>query len=390
MIKVSLKGAAVLLAAAALGGCLSSGPKTPDYKSKDLAPGPSLEIPPDLTRPGRDDRYQVPESPTAGRPNSATASTSAQGAVTPRVDPNEPVVLPEFGPLHMARAGSERWLVVPIPVEKLWPVVREFWQTNGFLLKVESPETGIMQTDWAENRAKLPSGLIRDLLGRYLDSIYSTGERDMFRVRLERGDDPATSEVFFSHRGMVETLTTTNLGNEGQTIWQPRPNDPSLEIEFLRRLMLQLGATEAKVQAVVAEGAVVGSDRAKILKDNAGVAALMVNEPLDRAWRRVGLVLDRAGFSVEDRDRANADYFVRYLDPALDEEAQKNKGFLSSLAFWRSDPKAASEQFHIQLISRGDQGTEVRVVSKEAKTPDANATAATARRIVALLYEQLK
>ena len=52
--------------------------------------------------------------------------------------------------------------------------------------RMDQPNLGIMETDWAENRAKIPQDFIRNTLGKLLDSVYSTGERDRFRTRLER------------------------------------------------------------------------------------------------------------------------------------------------------------------------------------------------------------
>ena len=73
---------------------------------------------------------------------------------------------------------------------QLWPIVKEFWQELGFIVNVEQPDAGVMETDWAENRARVDSGAIRNFLGRVLDSVYSTAERDKYRTRLERGGEP--------------------------------------------------------------------------------------------------------------------------------------------------------------------------------------------------------
>src|SRR5690606_8292183 len=104
---------------------------------------------------------------------------------------------------------------------------------SGFTVDSESPQTGIIETDWAENHAKLPLDFIRRSIGRAFDSLYSTGERDKFRTRLEPTPQGGTA-VYVTHRGMIEVYTSTG---EERRIWQPRPNDPELEAEFLRRLM---------------------------------------------------------------------------------------------------------------------------------------------------------
>ena len=99
-------------------------------------------------------------------------------------------MLPTSDKMRIARDGNQRYLIITdVPPDKVWPVVREFWQENGFLLVVDLPDAGVMETDWAENRAKLPQDAIRNVLGKLLDQVYSTGERDKFRTRLERSQD---------------------------------------------------------------------------------------------------------------------------------------------------------------------------------------------------------
>jgi outer membrane protein assembly factor BamC len=264
--------------------------------------------------------------------------------------------------------------------------VKEFWQESGFLLRVEMPDVGVMETDWAENRAKIPQDPIRNLLGKVLDTAYSTGERDKFRTRLERGAEPNTTEVYISHRGMVEVITTTTVGQGGydNTVWQPRAPDPELEAEFLRKLMVRLGVEEERAKTMAVTDRSV--ERAKLSKTAAGVGMLDLSEPFDRAWRRVGLALDRVGFTVEDRDRSKGYYFVRYADPAQ-EGVKKNDGILSKLAFWRSDDKPApTAQYRVLVSEQNADLTRVEVLNKEGK-PESSQTSS---KILSLLYDQLK
>jgi outer membrane protein assembly factor BamC len=286
-------------------------------------------------------------------------------------------VLPEFDKLRIERAGTQRWLVVDEPPEKLWPVVKDFWQENGFLVKLELPEAGVMETDWAENRANIPQGGVRYLLGSFLDQIYSTSERDKFRTRLDRVADGKSTEVYISHRGVQEVYTTLRdpqTNAPGGTAWQPRPPDADLEAEFLRRLMVRLGAQNEQARAMMSGSA--PSAQAD------GAETLQLVEPFDRAWRRVGLALDRVGFTVEDRDRQKGLYFVRYADPES-EMALKDRGIIDRM--FGSGPKAKPEQYRVQLQSVG-AGTEINVLNKEG-APDKTTTS---RRILALLLEQLK
>ena len=381
------KRLAVLTSVLLLGACsstsdwLESSSKT-DYKNVNTLP--PLEVPPDLTSPTRDNRYSIPDNVTAQ--SSATLSRYEQerkdqkpavmGAATP-------VVLPPVDRMHVERAGSQRWLVVDDQApDKLWPVVRDFWQENGFLIKFEAPDLGVMETDWAESRAKVPQGGIRGLFSKALDQMYSTSERDKYRTRLDRGADGKSTEIYISHRGMVEVYTTardTQSNAPGDTRWQPREADPELEVEFLRRLMMRLGAQEEKARTLTAN-AVPAQQRAEIRKGLNGEELLEVFEPFDRVWRRVGLALDRVGFTVEDRDRQKGIYFVRYADPDSEKDDR------SLLAKWfTSDPKVKAQQYRVQ-ITQGGTTSQVNVLTKDGAAD----TSRTAQRILALLHEQLK
>jgi outer membrane protein assembly factor BamC len=287
----------------------------------------------------------------------------------------------------MERAGTQRWLVVPETPEKIWPIVKEFWQESGFLVNLEIPEAGVMETDWAENRAKIPSDMIRSTLGRVLDQVYSTGERDKFRTRLERGSEPNTTEIYISHRGVEEVVTamSSSSNSPASFVWQPKRPDPDLEAEFLRKLMVRFGVEDNRAREMVAVAPKI--ERAKYVKAAEGGAGLLeLDEPFDRAWRRVGLALDRVGFTVEDRDRSKGFYFVRYLDPESDAATKKNDGVLSKLAFWRSDkPAAKSEQYRV-LVKESKDTSQVQVLNKEG-APDRSDVA---QKILSLLHEQLK
>ncbi len=349
--------------------------KKVDYKSAGQLP--PLDIPPDLTAPTRDNRYVVPEV------KSATTLSSYQADRKAQPQAGSTGILPAVETMRIERSGTQRWLVVNETPEKLWPLVKEFWQENGFLLETENPETGLMETDWAENRAKIPQDFLRNMLGKVLDQLYSTPERDKFRTRLERSPDLKSTEIYLSHRGMMEIYTTET---RSETKWQPRPPDPDLEAEFLRRLMIRLGSKEDNAKQILASAP--QTQRAALAKQGDGSDRLDVLEPFDRAWRRVGLALDRVGFTVEDRNRQKGLYFVRYADPEKDiakADAEK-PGLLSKLAFWKSDAtKVTAEQYRV-LVSQGGDKSQVSVLGKDGGVDRSQ----TARRILSLLHEQLK
>ena len=352
--------------------------KTIDYKSAGKLP--PLDIPPDLINPVLDDRYSIPEIASAGSTTFSSYSSERNGQHR-----NTTSFIPSsVQNIHIERAGTQRWLVIPQSPETIWPIVKEFWQELGFLIKLEAPETGIMETDWAENRAKIPQDIVRTLLSTFLDSIYSTAERDKFRTRLERNEAGST-EVYISHRGMTEVLEGGNLN---RTIWQPRPADPDLEAEMLSRLMMRFGVEEEKARQELTTSRNLAQERAYIDRETGG--ALVINEPFDRAWRRVGLALDRIGFTVEDRNRAEGIYFVRYLSPEKDsKKAGDNDGILSGIMFWRNDNDKTDEKaakYRIQVDNNGSNTSKLNVVNDDGTVVNS----ATTSRIINLLHEQLR
>ena len=331
-----------------------------DYKS--AGKGASLEVPPDLTQLSRESRYQVPGG-------AVTASSFQIGQAAPGV----PTAATTLGDVRVERSGSQRWLVVNRPADQLWGPVRDFWLENGFLLAQDQAPLGIMETDWAENRAKIPQDMLRSALGKVFDSFYSTAERDKFRTRLERTAGGGT-EIYISHRGMIEVYSNTQ---KDQTVWQPRASDPELEAEFLRRLMVRLGVPQAESKALVASGAAKPTARTAMV---GATPVVQIDEGFDRAWRRVGLALDRTGFTVEDRDRAQGMYFVRYVEPSAD---KKDSGFFSKL--FSRDKDGAPVKYRIALKSQGE-ATTVSVLNARG----APETSETARRIVQVIADDLK
>ena len=361
---------ALLLSSMVLSGCSTIndtliGEKI-DYKSA-AKKGSSLDVPPDLSQLTRDNRYAVPGvAVTANTFQSDRANRAAQVGVAAS----------SVGDVRIERSGNQRWLVVNRPADKLWEPVREFWKTSGFQLAIEQQDLGIIETDFAENRAKLPQDFIRNTLGRVLETLYSTGERDKFRTRLERTASGGT-EIFISHRGMIEVVTATSSSSTS-TVWQARPADPELEAEFLRRLMVQLGVSPDQSKALIAVDAARQTSRIETVNNQ---QVLVVDDSFDRAWRRVGLGLDRTGFTVEDRDRSKGLYFVRYVAPLSD---NKSSGFFGKL-FSSKSATPSPLKYQIVLTAKGDM-TSVTVLNAEGK-PD---TTGNAQRIFKVLADDLK
>jgi outer membrane protein assembly factor BamC len=368
--------ALAVLLAFPLAGCSSLseflGGDKADYKAAGAKTKP-LEVPPDLSQLARDSRFLV-QSGTV----SASGAAAAAGANT-AVSAASPAVAPAAsGGVRVERVGQQRWLTVAATPEQVWPVVRAFWEQKGFTLAVDDAKTGIIETNWSENRTKLPTDLVRNVLGRFLGNAFDTGERDRFRTRVER--TASGSEIYVSHRAIEEVYTNDQ---KDATRWRARPSDPQLEADFLSQLMLALGAkdeSQRPTAVATVKNAPESPARARTL--TAGGTALEIDDPFDRAWRRVGLALDRGGFTVEDRDRSAGLYYVRYVDPRS--AGLEEPGFWAKLFGDGKNPQAAV-RYRVALKSAGDKTT-VSVLTS-AGGPEVGENG---QRIASLLVNELR
>lgn len=367
--KSSLALMAVLTTGLLASGCTSTfSGDTIDYKSAGEKKGPNLAFPPDMTATGGDKRYVVPD----GGATLSGYSTAVKAKPT-----GKDAVLPAVSGMRIEREGNRRWLVVTKPAKDLYPSVREFWQESGFILLSDSPETGIMETDWAENRAKIPQDIIRRTIGKVFDGLYSTGERDKFRTRLELNAKGET-EVYITHRGVVEELKGAD---KSQTIWTNRPNDPELEAEFLARLMQRLGYTEEAAKASVGKKTSAAAGASYLKKDKS--PRLEFASTFDKAWREVGVGLDRSNFTVEDRDRSKGIYYVRFVNSK--DLSPESRSFFSKMFSGKSDDDMKKAKRY-RVVVKDTNGNVTVVVQDEKGTPEVGDTAV---QILTLLDQQV-
>ena len=363
----------------ALAGCSAVGieSKRVDYKS-GVTKMPLLEVPPDLTTPAAGDRYTVPEN---GGEIVAVYSDYSKGGTAPQSG-TASNVLPAVKNVHLERNGPQRWLVVENRAENVWPVVKAFWQEHGFAFTSDNPEAGLIETDWAENRAKIPQGGLRAVIGKVFDKLYSSGEKDMYRTRLERSKDGNSTEIYISHQGMEEVLSADKTTSK----WQPRPNDPELEAAMLQLLMVRLGGSAPDPAVLQYSSAVPAPGTLAAPKmQEGGLRNILLSEPFDKCWRKVGLALEQADITVDDKDRAKGEY---YLGVGKDGVIKK-KGLLDRLMFWRNEeggqpasPVAGDERYQV-FVRESGTGCLVGVLNPVGGRDD------TARRITESLFQQL-
>ena len=359
-----------------LAGCSAIGieNKRVDYKSA-ATKIPALEVPPDLTTPVIRNQHTIPGSDGEIVTNFSDFVKRGQVAQVGVAT----TVLPEVKNVHLERNGTQRWLVVGGKVENVWPVVKEFWQEQGFIIKTDNPAAGLIETDWTERHAKIQQSRLGKILGKVFDKLHSSGVQDMYRTRLERSKDGSSSEIYISHSGMEEVLDVDKNGYK----WRPRPNDPELEASMLQLLMIKLGGgTESLVQA----GQIPKSQETVMpkLQGTNGNKIIILNEPFDKSWRKIGLALDQAGIEVQDKDRVSGIYFV-----SASKDIEK-KSWVNNLMFWRNDSDRKSTKNSVEgtgryqvTVREKNAGCEVSVLNQNAGKDQAT------QRIMDLLYKQL-
>lgn len=351
--------------------------RTVEYKKSKQAER-DLEIPPDLTRSSIHDDFSIPG---AGAGSASYSDFLNRDQVRPgtTVSGN---VLPDIDNMEVRREGEQRWLVIQAPAAEVWPKVVAFWQESGILLLEQDPSVGVLLTDWLENRADIKDDFITRTISKIAGGLYSTATRDQYRVRLESGDDSGTTELFLTHRGMKEEVIPGTGGGREQYVWVPRESDHGLEAEMLRRLMVYMGVSDKRASTSLARRGESRPARSQLIRGRDQVS-LRVNEDFPRAWRLAGVALDRVGFAVEERDRGNGVYFVRYNDPMANME---KPGLLSKLAFWRDDENIDKENRYQVRLEEGRDATIIVVLNEQGDRENSE----TAVRILTLLHEQLR
>ncbi len=351
-------------------GSMTSNDKV-DYKKQGEVRGPNLALPPDLITAQSDRRFIVQDG---------TATMSEYNQAVKKSAQMRSNVLTGIPGMKIERDGDKRWLVVDKSATDLYPQVKDFWQENGFLLVIDSPSTGIMETDWAENRANVPQDLIRRTLGRVLDSIYDSGERDKYRTRLEV-QKPDVTEIYITHKGAVET-PIKDSDAAISTRWVVRPSDPELEVIFLTRLMERLGMTQEQAKAQIAQSnAVSNTPKARLIEEGPATRIEMALS-FDRAWRDIGLALDRSNFTVEDRDRSKGIYFVRYVNP---KELGDGRSWFGRAFGKSNDADKKAKLYRVVVQSKGENQINVFVQNADGKPENTS----TANQLLTTLDRQL-
>lgn len=372
-------------------GCSTVDKVLPDYrndykKSKTMQ---ALEVPPDLINTTNiDEEFIIPEK--TSKDNTTSFSNSERKGTTKQASlPAKDDVLPLSTLAQVKYDDGTRWLYLQGEPSNFWPKIKQFWLENGFILKIDQPNIGIMETKWAKNRTDIPQNGIRKLFGKVFDAVYSASTRDKFRVRLERGEVAGTTNVYITHRGAEEVAKGNNF------VWQNRPPDSELEVEMLNRIMVFIGIEKKQADTLLAKKEDKKEDKdkspvakskskSKLVNTKDGQVNLIVYEDFARAWRHSGQALEHIGFNIQDMDRTSGAYFVNYIDSDIDNNKQ---GFLARF-FGGSKPDAIDNDSKYMIRLKDESpNTRIVVLNSDGKTFSPRKTA---EKILTMLHEQLQ
>jgi outer membrane protein assembly factor BamC len=417
--RLAIRAVALLMAGGLVAGCSSPSPTKIDYRSDQKAKESSLAVPPNLLDETPDQRSMAPQGGETSLSSLKQVQTDA-----PPSDVNQ--VLPQIPGMHIQRDGTESWLVIDDKTpDQVWAQVRRFWQEQGFLLVVDQRDKGLMETDWNETRPKISDGIIRNSLTWAMGNSYVGAERNKYRTRLETSPAGGTY-IFISQKGLGEQVSGTN---DESSKWVPTPNDPALETEYLKRLMLSLsrakpgvpdvqiadaataqaqsktaGATGTKSAGPDSAAAAVAAQNVAAAGQQAGTGEqpgkpggqaqanetgghytsteLTLGESYDNAWLRVGHALDRANFTVDDSDRAKGIYYIRYVDPK--DMTSDEQGFWNQVFHGRKEKEAKQYMLNVRAVTENQ--TRIAIVDDKGQVD----TSRPAQEIMSLVVSEMQ
>jgi len=284
------------------------------YSNKSVT---SLEIPPDLTKPDFENSFRLSEF----------VDTKENYVNLTNKELLNEKVLALTSKVEVKKSGTRRWLIVDKPSDIIWSMTQEFLKSEGFAIKEINKKTGIIETDYLENRPDLPDrsvGLIRSMIQKATGQSYSLPVLDMYRVRVEPINEN-TTEVHFSISSMQEVVQydpQSIAGKEEKTLWQTKERDPMIEVEMLYRFMVFLGADQVKEKIINATNE--KSVSARLDKNLNGYSKLIFEHNILDTWDFLSWGLDGAKINIEDKDLKERSIYINVARTA-------DKGIFSNM-----------------------------------------------------------
>ena len=309
------------------------------YSNKSVT---SLEIPPDLTSPEMQNAFRLSEFVSDVKENYVDFSNDSQDKVKVLTNPVGIIV---------KKYGQMRWLEIDKSPEEVWILAREFLKLQGFSLEKDNKKTGILETNFLENRPDIPEtslGFIRSLLGRALDQQYTFASVDKYRIRIEPLENSTKTSLFLSLTSLEEMIDPRidDPQRYGETAWKYREKDLILETEMLYRLMVYLGGDDAKAKILEAKDE--KNVNATVMDSINGYAKLVFNLDTLDTWNRMSWAIDQNNIDIEDKDIKEKAFYIVSVRTA-------DKGIMSRL--FGDEP--LKKTFQLVLKSTGPRTTEV-------------------------------
>ncbi len=292
-------------------------------KSRDL---PALEVPPDLTVTEGEYAAAIPSDEQANtlsefqRQRAAGTRKSIGGAV-----------------LGGGQSDGEQWLALKGSTADIWPQLDQFWKEKGYLLDLDDAELGVQETDWKEEE----------------------GSKHRFKIFTEPGESGDTVLFLSSERQEL---------SEG--VWLDAAPDIAFEKKLIRKLSLHFYGTEFENTVSTTESSGSSSTPAKpkpirpkaeVLQISEGKSYLAIPQEFTHAWRDTERVLQRAGYTIQEKSQEKGTYNILYFKP----KGEEKKGMLSKLKFWGDDDDEG-KPYQLSLTGVGDK-TEIIVMDKDGE-----------------------
>jgi len=310
------------------------------YSDKSVT---SLEIPPDLTSPTFENSFRISEFANDINPNTVNLTNK-------EIEDKTQKIIAATADIEVKKSGNRRWLIVDKNPEIIWDLSKQFFKDNGFVIKKSNKKIGIMETDFLENKPKIPAkslGLIRSFLEAQIENVsYTLPIVDSYKIRIEPLDDGKKSEVHLSLFSMAEVISGS--GKDETTYWQASEKNIALENEMLYSLMLYLGGDTALAREKIVNAKDEGKISVVLLDGLNKYAKLQFKLNLIDTWDNISWALSELNIVVEDKDLKEKTFYIQAARTV-------DKGVFSKLF----GEDAIFQSYQIQLKEVGLNKTEV-------------------------------
>jgi len=309
------------------------------YSDKSVS---NLEIPPDLTSPDYQNSFRL----------SNLAPNAKKNIISNSADVDNSEILKPSSDIRIIKDGTKRWLEIDKDSETVWQLSLDFLKTMGFNIEISNKKTGIIQTNFLENRPKpnLPKSSLNFIKQMMQDfgKTYSLASLDRYRIRIEPNNKNTKTEVFLTLDQMQEVVSK-KVSDVDHTVYQAVPKNESIEVEMLYNLMVFLGGDAATSREKIINSSVKENSPIFEIKDSInGYAKLVVDMSVVEAWDNISWALDQARVDIEDKDFIEKTFYIN--------DARTSDKGISSLIFGED---AIKKSFQIVVKQISENASEV-------------------------------